>query len=116
MNYSKCKFRLMSVEYLGHVVSSKGIQAAPGKVQAVLDAPVPKDLTQLWAFLGLINYYGKFLPNLSNFLHPLHNLLRKEQKWEWTSACNKAFKEAKSALASAKVLVYYDPSLPVRLS
>lgn len=107
----KCKFLQLSVEYLGHVVNAAGLHANPNKVKAVIDAPPPKDLTELRAFLGLLNYFCKFLPNSSHKLHPLNTLLKKKQKWEWTAACAAAFKEAKESLASSKVLVHYDPGL-----
>ena len=97
-------------------MDSKGIHATPSKVEAVVNAPAPQDLTQLRAFLGLLNYYSKFLSNLSEILHPLNNLLRKDQPWEWTAACNTAFVQAKRALASSPVLVHYDSKLPIRLA
>ena len=66
----KCKFLLPSVEYLGHKMSAQGLQPTESKIQALQDAPVPKDVSQLKAFLGLLNYYGKFIPNLSTLLAP----------------------------------------------
>ena len=93
---SKCNFLEHSVEYLGHVVDSEGLHVTPSKVQAVIDAPVPQDLTQLRA---LLNYYSILtiiiasiiINYLSGMLHLLNNLLRKDQPWEWTAACNTAF-------------------------
>ena len=63
-----------------------------------------------------MNYFSKFLKNLSETLHPLNHLLRKDPRWNWCSACDKAFKKVKDALASSKVFVYYDPSLPIRVA
>ena len=54
----KCSFMMPSVEYLGHQISAKGIQPTEDKVRAIKDAPVPTDVTQLWSFVGLVNYYG----------------------------------------------------------
>ena len=65
---SKCSFMMLSVEYLGHRILAKGIQPTEDKVRAVRDAPVPTNVTQLRSFVGLVNYYGKFLPNLSSVL------------------------------------------------
>ena len=62
---AKCAFMLPQVQYLGHVITSEGLQPTPEKVRAIQEAPVPRDVTQLKSFLGLVNYYGKFLPNLS---------------------------------------------------
>ena len=110
----KCRFLQQSVEYLGHLVDAKGLHATLSKVKALIEAPAPRD--ELRAFLGLLNYYSKFFNNLSHLLHPLNNLLRKGQKWEWTTACAAAFNEAKQALVSSKVLVHYDPDLPIRVA
>ena len=74
---SKCTFMKPSVEYLGHQISAKGIQPTEDKVRAIKDALVPTNVTQLQSFVGLVNYYGKFLPNLSSILAPLYTLLQK---------------------------------------
>ena len=63
----------------------------------------------------MLNYYGKFTPNLANILHPLKDLLKADKKWEWTQDCWKAFTRAKEQLSSAKVLTYYDPRMPLNL-
>ena len=62
---SKCFFMLPSLEYPRHKISSKGLQPTGEKVKAIHEAPAPKDASQLKSFLGLLNYYCKFLPNLS---------------------------------------------------
>ena len=62
----KCRFLQQSVEYLGHLVDAKGLHATPSKVKALIEAPAPRDITELRAFLGLLNYYSKFLHNLSH--------------------------------------------------
>ncbi|XP_061192328.1 uncharacterized protein LOC133200561 [Saccostrea echinata] len=88
-------------------------------VQCILDDMVitePTNTTQLRAFLGLVNYYHKFLPNLSSVPHPLHKLLEKEVKWQWTKECQEAFEEAKRLVTSDQVLCHYDPNLPIRLA
>ena len=60
-----------SVDYLGHLIdASGGIQALPGKVKAIQEAPPPQNAAQLRSFLGLLNYCGKFIPNLATILHP----------------------------------------------
>ncbi|KAL5505767.1 hypothetical protein EMCRGX_G007263 [Ephydatia muelleri] len=74
---SKCHFMLPSIQYLGHHISAEGIRPADDKKRAVLDAPVPQNVPQLRSFLGLVNFYGKFLHNLADTLAPLHQLLRK---------------------------------------
>ena len=80
------------------------------------EAPKPKDVPQLRSFLGLVNYSHRFLPNLSTLLHPLHQLLQKGHTWNWTKACEKAFTEVKTLIASDVVLTHYDLNRPLRLA
>ena len=112
----KCEFMLPSVEYLGHKISDKGLQPTEGKIKAVVEAPAPQNVSQLKAFLGMLNYYAKFLLNISSRLAPLYKLLQKAVVRSWGAKQQKAFKEAKNALTSAEVLVYYDPTKQLRLS
>ena len=116
LKMTKCAFMLPKVEYLGHTISQQGLQPTPEKVRAIMDAPTPKDVSQLKSFLGIINYYGKFLPNLSTLLAPLHKLLQKQTTWEWGSAQEEAFQSAKEHITSARVLVHFDPSKEIVLS
>lgn len=111
----KCAFMLPSVEYLGHVISKEGLKPTNEKVRAIVKAPAPKDVTQLRSFLGLVNYYAKFLPSLSSVLAPLNQLLQKSQEWMWGLAQAKAFQTAKEALTSATVLTHYNPDLDLVL-
>ena len=83
----KCSFLADSVEYLGHHIDSRGIHTSKKKVQAILNAPAPQNLRQLQSFLGLLNYYAKFIPNLSSMLHPLHALLCTDRRWHWSTEC-----------------------------
>lgn len=68
------------------------------------------------AFLGLINYYGKFLPNLSITLNPLYHLLKKDTRYLWDDKCEEAFKNCKGKLLNANVLTFYDPKKPIVIS
>jgi hypothetical protein len=81
-----------------------------------MHAPIPTNGNQLRSFLGIINYYGKFIPNLSALLHPLNSLLCAGKRWEWSPECDKAFKEAKNQLISAKVLTHFDPTQQITLA
>ena len=73
----KCVFMVPSVEYLGHRISKEGLQPADDKVRAILEAPQPTNVSELKAFLGLVNYYRKFMQNLAAVLAPLYTLLKK---------------------------------------
>ena len=113
---SKCKFLEDEVEFLGHRLSGSGVSTSSKKVEAVQLAPVPTNVQQLRSFLGMVNYYGKFIPNLSSILHPLNALLKQNQKWKWTRDCQRSFETAKESLAQAPVLAHYDTALPLRLA
>jgi len=112
----KCIFMAPSVAYLGHVIDAKGIHPLPDKVKAIQQAPTPKNVTELKSYLGLLTYYGKFLPNLSSRLSPLYKLLRKHVPWKWTSKQDKAFQDSKELLTSSQLLVHFNPKLPLLLA
>ena len=107
---------LPSVEYLGHIISAKGLQPTDEKIRAITQAPAPQDVTQLRAFLGLLNYYGKFLKNLSTILAPLHKLLQQKTHWAWGKEQQLAFDKAKDLVTSSSVLMHFDPDKEVILS
>ena len=113
---TKCQFSLRKIEYLGHVISSKGLEPATSKVTAIVDAPSPHDVPQLKLLLGLVNYYGKFLPNLSTTLAPLYKLLRQGVKWQWKSEEATALAKVKEALQSPNLLVHFDSAKPLLLA
>ena len=109
----KCKFMVPSVEYLGYVIDAQGLHPHPDKVLAIRQAPTPLNVTQLKSYLGLLSYYGKFLPNLSTLLAPLYKLLGKDVLWEWLSEQEQAFQASKELLTSSKLLVHFNPQLPL---
>ena len=113
---AKCKFLQPSVEYLGHRIDASGVHTTMKKVEAIKRAPTPQNIQQLRAFLGLLHYYGKFIPNLSSILHPLNLLLKSQSSWKWSQACAKAFQQAKDKLADAPVLAHYDTTRKLKLA
>ena len=113
---SKCSFLTKHVEYLGHIVDQHGLRSSDKKIQAIVNAPTPGNVQQLRSFLGLVNYYGKFVNNLASILHPLNQLLKTNAKWEWTPACSNAFAEVKHKLVSNRLLVHFDSDLPLQLA
>ena len=80
LNKDKCKFMKTKVRYLGHVIDREGLYPSTEKVKAIQEAPKPKGVSELRSFLGITNYYGRFLPNLSSKLAPLYDLLHKDRK------------------------------------
>ena len=111
----KCSFLKPEVVYLGHKIDSEGIHPTTDKCQAIKEAPVPTNLGELRSYLGLLNYYHKFLPNLSSTLAPLYKLLNKNTKWTWTQNQMEAFTKSKELLLSSNLLVHYNPDLPIVL-
>ena len=103
----KCRFMQDSVDYLGHKVGALGLHPLDTKVAAITRAPSPTNVTQLRSFLGMVNYYGKFLPNLATVLAPLHLLLRRGHRWIWGHAQSTAFTECKRLLTSVPVLAHF---------
>ena len=115
LQLNKCKFMQKSVTYMGCIISAEGISPTDEKVEAIKQAPRPENSTQLRSFLGMINYHGKFIRNLSSILQPLNKLLQKNQAFVWSPQCEETFNKARDSLSSSHVLVHYDPSLPVIL-
>ena len=77
LKQQKCTFLVPEVDYLGYTINKEGIKPSASKVQAIQEAKTPTCLSELRAFLGMLNYYSKFLPNLSSLLAPLYKLLQK---------------------------------------
>ena len=112
----KCAFLLPSVSYLGHVISAEGLGTERAKVRAIVDAPAPQNVGELRAFLGMVTYYGRFLPDLATILAPLYVLLRKSARWRWRGVQQKAFAQIKDLLQSGRVLTHFDDKLPLILA
>ena len=106
----KCHYMESEVVYCGYVINGSGVKPMSDKVDVISNAPEPRDVSQLRAFLGMLNYYHKFLPNVATTLEPLHKLLRKGTKWMWKAEQKAAFEHAKRMLRSADLLVHFDPT------
>ena len=101
---------------LGYRIHAQGLHPLEEKVQALVSAPAPQNVTELKSFLGIVQYYQKFLPNLATTLAPLYRLLQKLFPWAWMKKTDHAFQKVKSHLASCQLLAHYDPNLPVHLA
>ena len=110
LNKRKCTFMAKEVVYLGHCISSEGVRPIKDKVRPITEEPIPQDVSQLKSYLGMINYYHRYLTNLSTELAPLHDILKKGQQWKWGPAQDKAFIRSKEMLKSADLLIHYDSS------
>ena len=112
----KCSFMASEVQYLGHILSKEGCRPLPDKVKAVKCAKAPKSVTELRTFLGMVNYYGGFIKNLSTILAPLNNLLRDDVPRMRSTECKSAFNKVKDALVGENVLTHYDVNKELRLA
>ena len=113
---NKCQFMVPEVSYLGHRIDKEGIHPLADKVKAITEAPAPRNVRELKSYLGLLTYYGKFLPDLSAVLAPLYRLLRKNVNWRWSSVERDAFQASKRLLSSSSLLVHFDPKVSLSLA
>ena len=107
-NLNKCYFFKKNVTYCGHEIGSDGLKKSQDKIDAILKVKKkkkkkPENVTQLRSFLGLVQYYGKFLQNLATEARPLNELLEKTRKWKWTDQCDAAFENIKKLVTSDQV-------------
>ena len=112
---SKCTFFYSEVEYLGHMIYPGGLGVLKGKVEALISIPRPKDVNRLRAFLGLANYYQKFVANFNCIAKTLTMLTRNDQEWVWGDGQEAAFVELKARLASTPILWRPIPRRPYQL-
>ncbi len=112
---AKCSFNQPELEFLGHVVGSDGIKVDPKKTAVVRDWAVPQNISELRSFLGLTNYFRRFVQGYANLVGSLTNLLRKDVPFVWSADCQAAFDGVKLALTTAPVLVMPDYEKPFEL-
>ncbi|KAK3084626.1 hypothetical protein FSP39_016530 [Pinctada imbricata] len=105
---TKCNFACSEVKYLGHIIGKDGIRVDPDKTQAIDSFPTPKSVKQVKSFLGVCNYYRKFIQGYAKMVTPLTSLTRKDTKFQWGPDQHHAFIALKQKLTSAPILVYPD--------
>ena len=88
-NPEKCLFFQDEVSYLGFIINKNGKHADPRRIEAIKNMPTPKNVKELEAFIGKVNYYGKFIPNFSDKCKVLNQLRKKNTAWKWTYECKK---------------------------
>lgn len=116
INKAKSKFFQKEIEFLGFKVNANGVSQTDSKIEAIKMAKIPKNVTEIQSFMGLVNFYAKFSKDLATLAYPLHNLTKKGVPWKWDKACNDAFNMIKNEICSEKILVHYNPKLPILLS
>jgi hypothetical protein len=105
-------FWIKEVPFLGHMVSPEGIAVDPGKVKEVLEWKLPMTVSEIRSFLRLAGYYRRFILNFSKIVKPITELLKKENKFVWSEACDEAFKHLKELLTTSPVLSQPDTTEP----
>eukprot|EP00253_Pinus_taeda_P031515 PITA_31515 len=104
LNPNKALFGLEEGKLLGHIISKEAIRIDPDRIQAILQVPHPRNIKELQAFLGKINFLRRFIPNLAELIRLLNNMLKKYSKVKWTMETKQAFEEIKKALTQTPVL------------
>ena len=107
---SKCNYFKTHVQYLGHLVSGKGIRPLPEKLDSIKKMPAPTTPKEIKQFLGLVGYYRKFIPRFADIARPMTNLTKQDIPFEWTIQCQAAFELLKEAIITSPILKYPDPN------
>ena len=110
MKLSKCHFFTKEIQYLEHILCTKGIQPLPSQTQAIQTMHLPKTPKQVHTFLGLVGYYRKFIKNFANIAIPLALLTCQQVKFDWTPTHHEAFLKLKASIIEAPILCYPDPN------
>ena len=103
---SKCTFAAERVLYLGHIISEKGVEINHSKVAVIESFPAPKNVKKVREFLGMCNFYRKFIKGFSQIAAPMYALLKADVEFQWTEERNLAFEKLKHALANTPVLAH----------
>ena len=102
--FSKCQFLLDKVSFLSHVISAESISLDPQKIEAIVNWKPPTNVSEVRSFLGLAGYYRKFVEGFSKIATPLTNLLKKDQKFEWSDTCQHSLEELRQRLTTTPML------------
>ena len=105
----KSEFRVTRTKFLGFIVSTKGIEIDPSKIEVIKDWKEPTTVKGVQSFLGFCNYHRRFIPTYGRIARPLHLLTRKGVVLKWTPECQEAFDQLRSLVLSAPILRHYRP-------
>jgi len=111
----KCKWKVREVEFLEVMIGPKGVEMQRKKVKGVLNWPAPRNIKEVQTFLGLANYYRRFIKNFAKIAAPLHMLVRKEQKWKWKKEQKEAFEKLKAVFTTESILAILDINREMRV-
>ena len=116
LNGEKCDFSRRTIKFLGHLIEENSIRADPDKTSAISEMEVPKTITELRWFMGMVNQLGKFSPNLSDLSQPLRELLSPKNAWVCGPDQEKAFSLVKQELVKPTLLALYDSQTNTKVS
>lgn len=122
VNSAKCLFAVPELDFLGHQITSKGIRPSRERVKAIVDFPPPSTIKQIQRFVGMVNYYHRFIPNLANILGPIHahlaTLTNKKHRttFSWPEECQSGFVKVKNELMEVTFLVFFDETAQLTLT
>ena len=117
INKAKCIFGTQELDFLGHRISAEGVQPIPDRIKSLCECKAPTDRSSLQCFLGMINYYHRFLPHTASILAPLHaQVSGKGQRIDWSEDCQAAFQRAKDSLCKATLLHHPRPHAPTSVT
>ena len=117
VSLKKEKIRLAqpSITFMGHIISDTGIATDPEKVKAITHFPTPKNVTEVRRFIGMIQFVARYIPHLTNLLHPLLNLTKKDVLFTWSESQEKAFGDIKQCIINSPQLAIYDQNKPLTI-
>jgi len=112
---SKCEFHTTETEYLGYVITPKGLRMYEEKIRTIKEWKEPTNLKGIQSFLGFANFYRRFIRDYSKITTPLSSLTRKEKEWEWGDKQQEAFDTLKTAMITEPILQHFDPERAVTI-
>ena len=115
LNYEKCVIGAKSMEYMGEVLTGEGLQVSEKRVEAIVDAPIPQNPSEVRSFLGSAQFCAKFIPGFSTISSPLWDLTSTGKSWKWGTKEEEAFEQIKKLLTNAPVMAYFAKDAKTRL-
>ncbi len=115
LKLSKCEFLKAEIQYLGHVISARGIYPNPAKVEVIENLDPPAEVRGVRSFLGMSGFYRRFCPSYAEIARPLTHLTKKDVDFYWTNECDLAFQLLKKSLTEAPILAFPDPRMPYKV-
>ena len=110
LNKAKCMFSQRELTFTGNIVSKDWVKPDPEKVSAIYQFPAPENITGLQRVIGMANYLGRFISDLSTVIKAMTDLVKSDVVWQWGTAQEKAFQLLKERVSTTPVLVFYDPN------